>query len=156
MGEVERLKRLLASATPGEWHAMVSTLRAQFPTPIACVVDGEGKEIIGWSGFDSAQAKGATSQRRRAANAKFTAAAHNALPALLSQLEEMREREQKLVEALTAFVQQMEDALSSSVLPDGSVFVAGQTDVELRADGGLTLNQVKALLSQTDEVKSDG
>lgn len=54
----------------------------------------------------------------------------------------------ELVEGLEAMVAMLEDSMAHCDLPSGERFVAGVSDVEIKPDGSMTLNGMRALLSK--------
>lgn len=86
MTDVEELRGLLAKATPGPWTARIWQHPGKADT--VCVKDSREREIIGWNGFDGVPCTKAEIK----ANARLVAAAKRALPALLAELESLRER----------------------------------------------------------------
>jgi hypothetical protein len=139
MGEVERLKELLAQTGS---HGWARTTEDDFDYDFS--VPGNYSHIWVRTGPRDADriavGAGLFDDDVLDARVDLVLAAHNALPALLSQLEEMRERERKLVEACRL----IDDALVPR-RPDGSPYpgVRAPSDDEVEA--------FRALLSQTDE-----
>ena len=81
MTTIERLRALLAGATPGPWRAR------KWPSPRMVEVLATTKPpIVPWSGFDDSD----RTLKEHDANAVLIAAAVNALPALLDVAEAAR------------------------------------------------------------------
>jgi hypothetical protein len=78
MSEIERLRALLAEATPGPWRAR------KWPSPRMVEVLAVTKPpIVPWAGFDDSD----RTKTEHDANASLIAAAVNVLPALLDVAE---------------------------------------------------------------------
>jgi hypothetical protein len=78
MSEIERLRALLAEATPGPWRAR------KWDAPRMVEVHAATKPpVVPWSGFDDSS----RTKTEHDANATLIAAAVNALPALLDVAE---------------------------------------------------------------------
>lgn len=105
MDDIERLKELLAKATQGEWHidheatdggAPIIAAPRRWPShrnAVCKVLFGNGSE-----------------DPEVHHNAQLIVEAHNALPTLLSQLEDVRARERKLSSELADCAEQLEEA----------------------------------------------
>ena len=95
---VERLRELLAKATPRPWRHYDEVFRPQFGSGrITEIHTARGKEIVRWSGFDGLPA---TTSRKRNANAALMVEAVNALPALLDLIENLAAERDAAIAAL--------------------------------------------------------
>lgn len=85
-GLVERLRELLAKATPGPWYHYDEVFRPQFgKRRITEIQQAKTRnEIVSWSGFDGLPR---ATEKKRNANAALIVETINALPALLAALQ---------------------------------------------------------------------
>ena len=97
--DVERLRALYEKATPGPWHSPAPNVFRLYTwvgqTPVHCIISDALDEAY-W-GMDQVPGPDAP---QAAANVQLIAALHNALPAILAELERGRRIEVALVKAM--------------------------------------------------------
>lgn len=96
MIDPDKLRALDEKATQGPWEAKV--WRHSHQSDTVCI-KADGREIIGWNGFDGV----ACTKAQIRANAKLTAHLRNAVPAILAMAEENRRMREALSGLYAAF-----------------------------------------------------
>lgn len=96
--DIDELERLLAAATPGEWFKARSGKRmsADYSQPFGLLAEHDGNHCIVAGLFGDTRG----GEPSAGANAALIVAARNSLPAMLTEIRELRAENARLKDAL--------------------------------------------------------